>query len=541
MPALLSLGAALALLGASVGSTAAQQLPQVGNYFDFNDNIYLTDGTGNYTGYTETETSNYHYQVTRVVGDNVTLDGRGPWSWSNSTGTSSEGYWAENFSFSTSTRLYTQGFDVLGPYTDPSVWFWVPTPLSVGETVRILDTNYTVESLSATYWTPNFPYVAYTGAELFAAGTYTRNDIYGVYTATYTDTYYFDPTTGWVLAEYYDESDSGAEGGFQYDEQVWVTQASFPLHLDYLSLLAVYGGIPALFVGAIYSVIWYHRGPRHAPIAGPGGSRRATIRRVHSWKRLRGTTPTPDSAYGPFYAVFARRALALKDPLLVATEGTVQVGYLVQDRETGTTTLSAPNGAVAHRLAQMRRPKTAIVEVTDPTWTPAATFPKAAVIDRFQVLELTSIRPPPYDTDLVRPVQWGDLPQIAEIARREYQSEASRGLASMWLDGEIGFVAAEGGTLFGFGFATVAGDTALLHSLTVVPASRNLGVGTDLVAARLGALAALGVRRVRVEIAETNAASLAIARKLGFTPIGRSYYLAFRARATTHEEMRGFE
>src|SRR5207247_9966600 len=90
--------------------------------------------------------------------------------------------------------------------------------------------------------------------------------------------------------------------------------------------------------------------------------------------------------------------------------------------------------------------------------------------------------------------------------------------------GDLGFVAMHGPAVAGFGFATVVGPVARLHTLTVVATDRARGLGTELTNARLATLAALGVQRVIVEISKQNVASLRIAARAGFAPIGETIY-----------------
>src|SRR5207244_11199666 len=97
-------------------------------------------------------------------------------------------------------------------------------------------------------------------------------------------------------------------------------------------------------------------------------------------------------------------------------------------------------------------------------------------------------------------------------------------VASSFGGGDLGFVAMPGPTVARFGFASVVGPVARLHTLTVLAAERARGLGTELTNARLATLAALGVQRVIVEISKQNVASLRIATRAGFAPIGETIY-----------------
>lgn len=81
---------------------------------------------------------------------------------------------------------------------------------------------------------------------------------------------------------------------------------------------------------------------------------------------------------------------------------------------------------------------------------------------------------------------------------------------------ERAFVVSIGTALAGQGWVSVVGDHARLHSLMVRPAFRRLGIGTDLVAARLLWARSSGAREALTEIAEGNLASRRIYERAGF-------------------------
>jgi L-amino acid N-acyltransferase YncA len=91
----------------------------------------------------------------------------------------------------------------------------------------------------------------------------------------------------------------------------------------------------------------------------------------------------------------------------------------------------------------------------------------------------------------------------------------------------------------GFGFATVVGTNARLHTLTIIPRLRASGFGSDIMAARLTVLSALGVDRVLVEISKHNDASMAVARNAAFNRIGETVYYSSRlAKVETVKQRR---
>jgi ribosomal protein S18 acetylase RimI-like enzyme len=455
----------------------------------------------------------------------VTVHGHGTWTYSNNSGGSLRGGWTETFSFSWVTRKYLWGFDVNGTYTDPSVWFWVPTPLSLGETVPILDSNYTVSSLSSTFW-EGFPPVPKLGARMDSSGSHLRVDDYGQFQATWTDSYWFNPSTGFLIGEVYTEHDDNSLGdGFDWKEVASVVASSYPIATDYVSLVLVYVVPPVLVVGAVGSVVWYHRGPRHTTSAArPAG--RVTVRRVRRPARYLALPNRSSSTYAPLLPVLVRRARQRRNPVWVATTADGLVGAMVRDRRARVATLYTRDPAVAQLFRSMHHARNFFAEVAPPAWKP-----KASPADTFQLLERTAGPLPPIDLGLIRPMEAFDLPRVKVIAEEVYAIPEPTWLEQCFQDGDLGFVVGVNpNEPDGFAFATVAGDVALLHSLTVSARARGRGFGLALTAARLSSLQSLGVTRVLTEVSTHNPASLAIARRFGFRPVGQAVYYSRQPR-----------
>ena len=81
----------------------------------------------------------------------------------------------------------------------------------------------------------------------------------------------------------------------------------------------------------------------------------------------------------------------------------------------------------------------------------------------------------------------------------------------------------------------VAGDAGL-YGMWVAPEARSLGVASALLAAGLGWAREAGYRTVRLEVADANAAALALYARFGFAPTGRRGALPPpRGHITEHE------
>ncbi len=120
----------------------------------------------------------------------------------------------------------------------------------------------------------------------------------------------------------------------------------------------------------------------------------------------------------------------------------------------------------------------------------------------------------------VRRARPRDGPAIVGLNRVVHGRADERWFAVPRPASEQYFVVELNGELAGAGGSTLIGTTGRLHSLAVHPRFRRLGVGTDLVLARLMFLAAAGARRVYSEIAQRNAPSRAIAERAGMRAVG---------------------
>lgn len=84
----------------------------------------------------------------------------------------------------------------------------------------------------------------------------------------------------------------------------------------------------------------------------------------------------------------------------------------------------------------------------------------------------------------------------------------------------------------GFALLQLAADEAEVLTLAVRPEARGQGLGRGLMIAGLAHVAALGARRVFLEVAEDNAPARALYRRLGFADAGRRPRYYARADGT---------
>ena len=129
----------------------------------------------------------------------------------------------------------------------------------------------------------------------------------------------------------------------------------------------------------------------------------------------------------------------------------------------------------------------------------------------------------------VRRLRSEDAAAIATILRDspEAANWTEAGLREMAERGEVVAFAGEAdGEMTGFVVARRAGDEGEILNLAVRPANRRKGEGAALLRATLKEFRALGVRRVFLEVRESNERGVAFYAKHGFTRTGkrRAYY-----------------
>lgn len=221
----------LLLLLTALPAASAHYLPRAGDHLDYTETIVLDGGNGNYTGYNENTFINGSIAVASVLPNGTeNASYQSSTHWMNNNGQSEKFPSVGTFTFSADTFHYVQGTDNQTGYTDPYVWFFMNSSLGRGATFYLLNTPFTVVSTNESHAGPGSPtgYVATIYA--LGNGSYQRNDVYGVFTATYSWAAYFDPSTGYIVGYVYTEHDTDAAGdGFTWVDTLSVTATSYPL------------------------------------------------------------------------------------------------------------------------------------------------------------------------------------------------------------------------------------------------------------------------------------------------------------------------
>jgi ribosomal-protein-alanine N-acetyltransferase len=128
----------------------------------------------------------------------------------------------------------------------------------------------------------------------------------------------------------------------------------------------------------------------------------------------------------------------------------------------------------------------------------------------------------------LRPVGLFDHELLAALHAGCFAEAWSAGsLAAMLATpGTFGLLAVGGGEPAGFILVRGLADEAEILSLGVLPAARRRGLARRLLGAATARLAEAGVGRLLLEVAEDNAAALALYESAGFARVGRrpGYY-----------------
>ncbi|HYA11048.1 MAG TPA: GNAT family N-acetyltransferase [Thermoplasmata archaeon] len=218
--------------------------------------------------------------------------------------------------------------------------------------------------------------------------------------------------------------------------------------------------------------------------------------------------------FNPFVVPFAREAIGSGGQAVIARESGRVVGLQLTDPTERVASVFSRSGAVAE--AFLREPGAeggayAEVDLVGPR--------ELFAVHTLRLAEL----PPHRFRHRVRLLGPGELAAVDALLSEVYGSSSERWLAVAASEGERCFGVDVGGTLAGVAWALVAGPWARLHTLTVRPGFRRMGVATDLLFARLLFARHAGAREALSEIAERNLPSRAVAARAGMRPAGQLF------------------
>lgn len=218
--------------------------------------------------------------------------------------------------------------------------------------------------------------------------------------------------------------------------------------------------------------------------------------------------------FDPFLPQFVRGALRGGGEVWASEDGTAVNGLLLHNGLEQVGSIFTRQRSVAERLSGFH-PGSAMF----------SDFPLGERPEPFLVLEARADGPPvprPF-RHAVQMAGRDDMPEVVRMMTELYGRVDARGLQPVLPGEEACLVVRVGEEVAGAGWVSVVGPHARLHSLSVRPRYRRMGIGRDLWRARWEWARQAGARRLISEVASQNTASLAIAAQGGMRPVGTIY------------------
>lgn len=218
--------------------------------------------------------------------------------------------------------------------------------------------------------------------------------------------------------------------------------------------------------------------------------------------------------FNPFLPLFVREARRSGGEVRLFRKGGAVVGLVLTDPVEHVATAFCRSRSLAEVLVRERGP---LGMYCDFVFDPSA--------ERFGIFALSAGTELPAHRfrHRVRPIAREDLPAVLDLMREVYGTVNERWFEELPEDSEAGFCVEVGGRVAGVGWVSKVGVHARLHSLTVRPPFRRMGMGTDLLFARLFWARPSGAVEVLSEISDQNVASQAIATRGGMRRVGEIY------------------
>lgn len=513
------------------GANATEGPIQRGDYFEYKIHETLKDCKGAYYGYDEDTKGTGRYEVVDIDGDNVTVHYEWQWRYESDTDPSASGRRDSTITFDRNTRIYLDGFDLDEPVPgEKAIWFWIDPEVEKGDTVRILDKNFTVTNVQATVWSNWLPRRA---IELTWRGKGSRSDSYGDYSTTIVDRYYFAPESGYIIAERYLEPHDGYYEGeraeFDWKFNFDVTDSSYDRRIDYSRFFLYYVGLPTLIFliayGIYYGIRW---APRYYTTQ---DKKKLKIKRLRKFEsRLPIVFEKTTTFFAPFIEDMVMKALAAKDRVAIASNAGEIIGVAIYHRDAKIGTVFALSTDVTEYLRKYVGAKDFFSETRHTEGKKGKGGDVYNIYETHKIFMKEIVEPEPYDRDLIRQMRPEDIPDICTISRKAYKIRGKRWFETLLAQGDIGIVAGVDERVVGFAFATIVDEHARLHSLTVDPTFRGKGIGKELMRARLTMIYHLGAVDALLEIADWNLPSLRISTTFGFTQHGKMYVETIRTK-----------
>ena len=244
-----------------------------------------------------------------------------------------------------------------------------------------------------------------------------------------------------------------------------------------------------------------------------GGVEFRAVRAPHEIDAVR--LPPLSEWFDPFLPLFMRDALA--------TGGEAE--FALQDGEVCGVYLASPTEGVGSVFTSVR----AVAEHYLPGRAPGGVYAERAWTSGGEPIAVLAadLRDWAPERALWNPVHIAspdELPRVAALMREVTGAVDSAWLGLLPRPEEVCVVGEVVGRVAGVSWATVVGRHARGHSFLVHPRFRGLGIGSDLLQARMIWLRGIGVRSVVSEIYEGNEASRTAAERAGMAEVGRMFH-----------------
>ncbi len=222
--------------------------------------------------------------------------------------------------------------------------------------------------------------------------------------------------------------------------------------------------------------------------------------------------------FDPFLPMFAEQVLRHGGEVLVRRRAGRVEGLLLSVAEEDGGSLFAADLPTVVALAAERSPARYFIE-----------HRAATVIDDLEVwaVDLTPDRPAPPLRHRLRAAEPRDREAITRVTASVSGPNEPKWIRPLEESGATGWVAEWEGRIVGVGWAERVGERGRVHSVMVEPRFRGLGLGSDLLEARLRWLTSLGARRAISEISVSNVASRRAAMRSGMRPVSPMYLARF--------------
>ncbi len=500
--------------------------------------------SGAYLGYADSLSSTGSFRL-GPADMAVAVQAEYSWTYTGAEGPPEQGSEARAVLVDPQTRLYLDRCDLDDydhlPPGSLATWLWVPADLKVGDAVPILDQIGTVVELEA---------LALDGQEheavrIWMEGVEARTDDYGVMTITWEQSWWYERGSGMFLRSELTERASGTvegeAGGFVRREKAErrsappPVQASTPERIQVSvepsgcpGLIGLNLLVPLALIGSYYGKrAWGRRRRTAVALSGTGRVELRDVRDAAELAELTlgGIAAAADHPFSPILPDLARRVFAVGGRVQLALHGSRVLGLGVSEpvELTGQTRPGLSMGTAWTEHDELRQAfvyNLGLVSWFAPSPLTRRLPDPVRTIETFSVLQLAAPTGRRWDSELIRRMRPADQGTVAELLTPWLGAVAAPWLEAQLLDGDMGWVARSGGRIVGCGLAGMHQEIGRMQCLYVHPDFRGKGIGAELVAARVDALALLGAERILMEVSTHNPASRHLATKAGFVAVG---------------------